>query len=156
MNPPLSYYVCCPRVVLLIHVQPTPAGAARVPPQVSGERKEESTIEGEGGVRRVERSFGKCVPAGVAPPGALQHPGFLLHTHPHGRKHANTLPCPQIPTPVPPPPTTTRPHRFSRSFMLPKNVNDDGVSAQVREGVLTVTLPKKEEEEPQHKEVPIA
>lgn len=38
--------------------------------------------------------------------------------------------------------------RFSRSISLPDGVRADGVSASYEDGVLTVTLPKKEEAKP--------
>ncbi|MEO9964223.1 MAG: Hsp20/alpha crystallin family protein [Reichenbachiella sp.] len=34
---------------------------------------------------------------------------------------------------------------FSRSFLLPDSVNDDKVKATYKDGVLSITLPKKEE-----------
>lgn len=37
---------------------------------------------------------------------------------------------------------------FQRSFKLPATVNQEGVSANCEKGVLTVTLPKKEEVKP--------
>ncbi|MCC7477957.1 Hsp20/alpha crystallin family protein [bacterium] len=37
---------------------------------------------------------------------------------------------------------------FYRSFGLPKNVNAEGISAEYRDGVLQVTLPKAEEVKP--------
>jgi len=45
---------------------------------------------------------------------------------------------------------------FSRSFTLPKNVDVDGITASAKDGVLTVTVPKVEEEKPKAKEIPIA
>lgn len=40
------------------------------------------------------------------------------------------------------------PIRFSRSFTLPGSVDPDGVTASVRDGILTVTLPKSEGSRP--------
>lgn len=37
---------------------------------------------------------------------------------------------------------------FYRSFALPPNVNTDGINAQFKDGVLRLTLPKKEEAKP--------
>lgn len=34
---------------------------------------------------------------------------------------------------------------FSRSFELPETINQDGIKADYRNGILTLTLPKKEE-----------
>eukprot|EP00775_Hariotina_reticulata_P005766 gene5766-6006_t len=45
---------------------------------------------------------------------------------------------------------------FSRSFTLPKNVDVEGISANAKDGVLTVTIPKVEEEKPKAKEIPVA
>ena len=42
---------------------------------------------------------------------------------------------------------------FSRSFMLPKNVQSDKVQARFEDGVLTVTLPKLEEAKPRKIEI---
>ncbi|AEA34049.1 Hsp20/alpha crystallin family protein [Hippea maritima] len=42
---------------------------------------------------------------------------------------------------------------FSRSFLLPDNVNVDAIKAKYKDGVLTITLPKKPESKP--KEIPI-
>ncbi|WP_022670340.1 Hsp20/alpha crystallin family protein [Hippea alviniae] len=42
---------------------------------------------------------------------------------------------------------------FSRSFLLPDNVNVEGIKAKYKDGVLTITLPKKPESKP--KEIPI-
>lgn len=38
--------------------------------------------------------------------------------------------------------------RFSRSIRIPFEVESDGVTAQARDGVLTITLPRKEETKP--------
>eukprot|EP00775_Hariotina_reticulata_P005750 gene5750-5990_t len=45
---------------------------------------------------------------------------------------------------------------FSRSFTLPKNVDVEGISANAKDGVLTVTIPKMEEEKPKAKDIPVA
>jgi HSP20 family protein len=42
---------------------------------------------------------------------------------------------------------------FYRSFGLPKNVNGEGISADYKDGVLRVTLPKAEEVKPKKVEV---
>ena len=42
---------------------------------------------------------------------------------------------------------------FQRSFNIPESVNTDKISATYREGVLTVSLPKKEEALPQPKKL---
>lgn len=42
---------------------------------------------------------------------------------------------------------------FSRSFLLPDNVDVDAIKAKYKDGVLTITLPKKPESKP--KEIPI-
>jgi|Deesub1362B_J571_1020462.scaffolds.fasta_scaffold02918_2 HSP20 family protein len=44
--------------------------------------------------------------------------------------------------------------KFQRSFTLPNNVDTEKISASYRDGVLTLTLPKKEESKP--KEIPIS
>lgn len=47
-----------------------------------------------------------------------------------------------------------RTHRkFHRSFLLPRSVDGDKVSANLKDGVLAVTLPKKEEAKP--KQIPV-
>ena len=45
---------------------------------------------------------------------------------------------------------------FSRSFNLPENVNADSISANYEDGILNLTLPKKEEEVKKVKEIPIS
>jgi len=42
---------------------------------------------------------------------------------------------------------------FYRSFTLPKNVDADGIGAEYKDGVLTVTVPKKEEVKPKKVEI---
>jgi len=42
---------------------------------------------------------------------------------------------------------------FSRSFSLPNTLNTDAVAAEYRNGVLTVTLPKREETKPRQVKV---
>jgi len=45
--------------------------------------------------------------------------------------------------------------QFFRSFTLPQNVNVDAINAQVKDGVLRLTLPKKEEAKPKQIEVKV-
>lgn len=45
---------------------------------------------------------------------------------------------------------------FVRSFSLPPNVDADAISASAEDGVLTVTIPKVEQQQPQAKEIPVA
>lgn len=45
---------------------------------------------------------------------------------------------------------------FMRSFTLPKNVNMEGITATAKDGVLTVVIPKVEQEQPKPKEIPVA
>lgn len=45
--------------------------------------------------------------------------------------------------------------KFVRSFSLPKNVNAEGITASCKDGVLSVVLPKAEEEVPKPKEIAI-
>ena len=45
---------------------------------------------------------------------------------------------------------------FNRSFGLPKDVNVEGISATHKNGVLTVTLPKKEQAKPKSIEIQTA
>ncbi|MFA6775741.1 MAG: Hsp20/alpha crystallin family protein [Sphaerochaetaceae bacterium] len=47
----------------------------------------------------------------------------------------------------------TRP--FERSFSLPENVNEEAVSARFSDGVLTITIPKDRQIEPQKLDVKI-
>ena len=44
---------------------------------------------------------------------------------------------------------------FSRSFQLPETVNEDGIQASVRNGVLSIELPKLEESLPKDLEIKI-
>ena len=44
---------------------------------------------------------------------------------------------------------------FERSFTLPRSVNPEKVSASYREGVLTVTVPKREEAKPKSVKVEV-
>lgn len=44
---------------------------------------------------------------------------------------------------------------FMRSFRLPPNVDPNAISAACKDGVLTVTIPKAEVEEPKAKEIPV-
>ena len=46
--------------------------------------------------------------------------------------------------------------KYSRSFILPENIDTDAIKAEYRNGILTVTLPKKEEKNPIAKEISIA
>lgn len=47
--------------------------------------------------------------------------------------------------------------RFSRTFVLPQNVDESAIKADARDGVLTVVIPKAPApEEPQAKEIPVA
>lgn len=43
--------------------------------------------------------------------------------------------------------------KFFRTFLLPTSVNPDGIVASLKNGVLTLTLPKKEEARTRHIEV---
>jgi len=45
--------------------------------------------------------------------------------------------------------------QFHRSFTLPQNVNAEAINAQFKDGVLRLTLPKKEEAKPKQIEVKI-
>jgi len=45
--------------------------------------------------------------------------------------------------------------QFYRSFTLPQNVNVDAINAQFKDGVLRLTLPKKEEAKPKQIEVKV-
>ena len=45
--------------------------------------------------------------------------------------------------------------QFYRSFTLPPNVNAEGINAEFKDGVLRLTLPKKEEAKPKQIEVNI-
>ncbi len=47
-------------------------------------------------------------------------------------------------------------HRFTRSFDLPTAVNENGISASYKDGVLTVTVPKAEEAKPKQIEVEVS
>jgi HSP20 family protein len=42
---------------------------------------------------------------------------------------------------------------FSRSFALPRDASHEGIEGVMRHGVLTVTIPKREEAKPRHIEV---
>ena len=44
---------------------------------------------------------------------------------------------------------------FYRSFSLPKNVDGEQIGAEYKDGVLTVTLPKKEEVKPKKVEIKV-
>ena len=45
---------------------------------------------------------------------------------------------------------------FSRSFQLPETVNEDGIQASFRNGVLSIELPKQEESLPKDREIKIS
>jgi HSP20 family protein len=45
---------------------------------------------------------------------------------------------------------------FTRSFRLPADADQAGVRAEVKNGVLTVVIPKKQQSEPTPKRIPIA
>jgi len=45
--------------------------------------------------------------------------------------------------------------QFFRSFTLPPNVNAEGINAQFKDGVLRLTLPKKEEAKPRQIDVKV-
>jgi len=45
---------------------------------------------------------------------------------------------------------------FQRCFRLPGDASSDNISASVKDGVLTVTVPKREPPDVQHKEVPVS
>lgn len=44
---------------------------------------------------------------------------------------------------------------FSRSFVLPENVNNESIKATFKDGVLTIELDKKEPEKPKEREINI-
>lgn len=44
---------------------------------------------------------------------------------------------------------------FSRSFVLPENINSDSIKATFKDGILTIELDKKEPEKPKEKEINI-
>jgi HSP20 family protein len=46
--------------------------------------------------------------------------------------------------------------KYERSFQLPETVNADGISAAFENGILLVTLPKKEVQKPAVKQIEIA
>jgi HSP20 family protein len=46
--------------------------------------------------------------------------------------------------------------QFYRSFTLPPNINAEAISAQVKDGVLRLTLPKREEARPKQIEVRVS
>jgi len=45
---------------------------------------------------------------------------------------------------------------FSRSFSLPNTVNTEAIKAEYKHGVLTVTLPKREESKPRQVKIAVA
>lgn len=46
--------------------------------------------------------------------------------------------------------------KYSRSFILPEDIDNDAITAEYRNGILNVAIPKKEEQKPQTKEIAIA
>lgn len=46
--------------------------------------------------------------------------------------------------------------KYSRSFILPENIDTDAIKAEYRNGILTVTLPKKMVQQPLSKEIIIS
>lgn len=44
---------------------------------------------------------------------------------------------------------------FQRSFSLPASVNSNGIEAEYKEGILTITMPKAEESKPKQIEVKV-
>lgn len=46
--------------------------------------------------------------------------------------------------------------RYSRSFILPEEIDTDGIKAEYRNGILSVVLPKKEDQQPVTKQIVIA
>lgn len=46
-------------------------------------------------------------------------------------------------------------NKFSRSFGLPENVNNDEIAAEYADGVLKITLPKKKVEEKLNKQISV-
>ena len=45
---------------------------------------------------------------------------------------------------------------FTRSFTLPENLDDEGIAAKYQNGVLHLTLKKKEKKEPQKKQISVS
>jgi len=45
--------------------------------------------------------------------------------------------------------------KFSRSLQLPQHVNVDGITAEVKDGVMTLTVPKIPHEAPMEQEIPV-
>lgn len=46
--------------------------------------------------------------------------------------------------------------KYSRSFIVPENIDSDGINAEYRNGILIVSIPKKEADKPLTKEIIIA
>lgn len=46
--------------------------------------------------------------------------------------------------------------KFSRSLRVPKSVNISGITAEVKDGVMTVTLPKNPQEQPKEQQIQIS
>jgi HSP20 family protein len=42
-------------------------------------------------------------------------------------------------------------HKFSRTFQLPENIDENNINAKYDNGILLVTIPKKEETKPKQK-----
>ncbi|MAU17076.1 MAG: hypothetical protein CMH48_10305 [Muricauda sp.] len=45
---------------------------------------------------------------------------------------------------------------FTRSFTLPENIDDEGIAAKYQNGILLLTLKKKEKEEPKKKQISVS
>jgi HSP20 family protein len=46
--------------------------------------------------------------------------------------------------------------KYSRTFILPESIDSEAIAAEYRNGILTVSIPKKEEQKPLTKEIAIA
>jgi HSP20 family molecular chaperone IbpA len=47
-------------------------------------------------------------------------------------------------------------YSFSRSFVLPENVNEDKIKGEFKNGILTLKMPKREEKKPKRIDIKIA
>jgi HSP20 family molecular chaperone IbpA len=47
-------------------------------------------------------------------------------------------------------------YSFSRSFVLPENVNEDKIKGEFKNGILTLTMPKREEKKPKRIDIKLA
>jgi HSP20 family molecular chaperone IbpA len=47
-------------------------------------------------------------------------------------------------------------YSFSRSFVLPENVNEDKIKGEFKNGILTLKMPKKEEKKPKRIDIKLA